>query len=479
MFVKYRLYVVTLLIIIISGGLIYLSYIRNIFNMASASTEDIYKDLFSGEFSDKIDIYISERSSHVISPDLIKYMGLNTIIFSSLKDLSILNKPSLLILHVDDITDVNLKPVDILNILTRSTSNINRLVIMFLNPDKNIDKTRIMFEIILKYYGYKKVRLIMPLEPYDQLSSDKLNGTLNKIHHNFYEAMAIGFSYNPNGVIIIEDLYDMPQMIIKILDWSRFIQKPISEPRLLRLLGSNSIIDQKGVNYLGYIGWKTSDLSGCGGTIGTIYVKVDYFYTNVTTLTGKTYHAWFAHIEHSAKGYATTCCWPFWPFCGTQYHYPSKFVSETNWKTSTFPGQVLDDWNPKNVGTAQTITFTVTWNVGLSLGRQSSLTVSYSTTTSVSMPNAPSYSWFDESTPSSGVARARHELVIPQDYDISRLNNVLFTVEPTSVAFLDPDKPGGVMPMILSHYFYTQFNTGESGSISFNVYLYDSSYREY
>jgi len=199
----------------------------------------------------------------------------------------------------------------------------------------------------------------------------------------------------------------------------------------------------------------------------------------VTTLTGKTYHAWFAHIEHSAKGYATTCCWPFWPFCGTQYHYPSKFVSETNWKTSTFPGQVLDDWNPKNVGTAQTITFTVTWNVGLSLGRQSSLTVSYSTTTSVAMPNTPSYNWFDESTPSSGVARARHELVTPQNYDISRLNNVLFTVEPTSVAFLDPDKPGGVMPMILSHYFYTQFNTGESGSISFNVYLYDSSYGEY
>jgi len=474
MFVKYRLYVVALLIIIISGGLIYLSFIRNIFNTTSASTEDIYKDLFSGEFSNKIDIYISERSSHVISPDLIKYMGLNTIIFSSLKDLSILNKPSLLILHVDDITDVNLKPVDILNILTRSTSNINRLVIMFLNPDKNIDKTRIMFEIILKYYGYKKVRLIMPLEPYDQLPSDKLNGTLNKIHHKFYEAMAIGFSYNPNGVIIIEDLYDMPQTIIKILDWSRFIQKPISEPRLLRLLGSNSIIDQKGVNYLGYIGWKTSDVSGCGGTIGTIYVKVDYFYTNVTALTGKTYHAWFAHIEHSAKGYATTCCSSFWPFCGTQYHYPSKFISETNWRTSTFPGQVLDEWNPKNVGTAQNMTFIVAWNAKTS----SFLTVSYSTT-SVSMPNTPSYSWFDESTPSSGVARARHELVTPQDYDISRLNNVLFTVEPTSVAFLDPDKPGGVMPMILSHYFYTQFNTGESGSISFNVYLYDSSYREY
>jgi len=41
---------------------------------------------------------------------------------------------------------------------------------------------------------------------------------------------------------------------------------------------------------------------------GIVAVKVDYYYANVATPRGITYHAWFIHPMSSAKGYQTACC---------------------------------------------------------------------------------------------------------------------------------------------------------------------------
>jgi len=177
-----------------------------------------------------------------------------------------------------------------------------------------------------------------------------------------------------------------------------------------------------------------------------------------------------AHVEHDAKGYRTQCS------SSTYDHYPQTFISKTNWMTSIWPGQVLDDWGPKNVGTSSTISFAVGWSAGAQLGLSGtsvSATVQYSTSTS--MPNAPYYEWYDMTDPAAGLAMAKHIVQVPQGYDISNLDGVMFSVDPTSIAFLDPDKSGGDLPMIVSHEFTTTLNTGDTVTISFSASLYPTA----
>jgi len=70
--------------------------------------------------------------------------------------------------------------------------------------------------------------------------------------------------------------------------------------------------------------------------------------------------------------------------------------------------------------------------------------------------------------------KAAYTVILPNGYGESKLNNVLFTVKPSSIALLDPNKPGGDLPMILQHYFYTELNSGDSVNISFRVYLWEN-----
>lgn len=79
------------------------------------------------------------------------------------------------------------------------------------------------------------------------------------------------------------------------------------------------------------------------------------------------------------------------------------------------------------------------------------------------------------SDPPYGIVKTLHLVQLPYTYSESNLNNVLFTVEPTSVAFLDPAKYGGFLPMILSHRFWTVLNTGDVAYIEFTAALYTSS----
>ncbi|WP_440060221.1 hypothetical protein ACSU1N_03530 [Thermogladius sp. 4427co] len=243
----------------------------------------------------------------------------------------------------------------------------------------------------------------------------------------------------------------------------------VKERGLNAIFGSTTITGIQGFNFIGYIGWITTNFTGavCGETTGYMAVKVDYFYANAT-LNGKVYHGFLVHIEHSAKGYQTTCC--SLTSCSTINHYPKTFISKTDWKTTMWPGQVLDDWQPKNASSASNITYQIAWGTGAQSGSAPIVSVSYSTP--ITESNHIYYEWYDTSDPPYGVAAAKHILNVPSGYDESKLNNVLFTVAPSSIGFLDPDKPGGSLPMIISHTFETELNTGDKASISFSVKLF-------
>ncbi len=57
-----------------------------------------------------------------------------------------------------------------------------------------------------------------------------------------------------------------------------------------------------------------------------------------------------------------------------------------------------------------------------------------------------------------------------------------YTLEPSSIGLLDPNKPGGFLPMIVDHEFKTEFQKQvwwwtdtKTIDISFTVALYDSN----
>jgi len=183
------------------------------------------------------------------------------------------------------------------------------------------------------------------------------------------------------------------------------------------VVGGQSIFPGSAWIFIGYIGWITANFTGsvCGEVTGTMYVKVDYYYASVTTPSGKTYYGFMAHVEHSAKGYRTECCTQscLGPFCSTSCstndHYPQIFISKTNWMTSTWPGQVLDDWGPRGVGTSATITYVVAWSAGVQPGAsQSSASAIVQYNTSITSPNAPYYDWYDMTDPEAGIAVTKH-----------------------------------------------------------------------
>jgi hypothetical protein len=151
------------------------------------------------------------------------------------------------------------------------------------------------------------------------------------------------------------------------------------------------------------------------------------------------------------------------------FHYPKTFISETDWKTSIWAGQILGEWGPKNAGSAATISYT------LSIG-SARATIQYSI--GFTEPYAPYYEWFDISDPPYGIAKAEHNVKVPWFYDTLKLINKQFTVEPSSIGFLDPNKDGGYLPMIITHTFTTYLNTGDSATIKFGVRLWTDKYEE-
>jgi len=216
---------------------------------------------------------------------------------------------------------------------------------MVLNTARDMEAVETAIDVVLKLYGSRNIIPVLPLDP-KSIGSDKLVAPM--LHRAMYSAEALVFTFNPVGVIVVESLKDLPQTLVMVAKWSGLIPYGALPSAVV---GDQSI-------FIGYIGWITTNSTGavCGEVTGTMYVKVEYYYASVTTPGGETYHGFMAHVEHSAKGYRTQCCTQSCVLgfcstsCSTNDHYPQIFISKTNWMTSTWPGQVLDDWGPRGVG---------------------------------------------------------------------------------------------------------------------------------
>ncbi|WP_167827882.1 hypothetical protein [Pyrolobus fumarii] len=414
-----------------------------------------------------IHVYISLDAARYINITSLEELGLNVTIFD-VNTFPKLEQKSILIVNV---TDFSHNPAAILSQLIDSSRNTSHLVIVVLNPNRDEVLSKKAMQVMLKYYGYRHTRPLLILEP--PKDSGKSHRAL-EVKRSVFTAQALVFSINPIGMVVVYDITDFEQTLLLVVKWARLINIKDAEGNATfsGIFGSPSMLSIENFKHVGYVGWITSNFIGsdCGEITGYMAVKVDYYYANRSTSIG-VYHAWLAHIEHSAKGYQTLCCNP-WPFCFTYNHYPKVFVSKTDWNTDMWPGQVLDDHQPKNAGTAKTVTYTIAWQLDLELGGEAKAVVSYTalavSTTSVS----PYYEWYDISDPPLGVAAAKHYLKVPSTVDESKLSGVLFTVESSSIGFLDPNRDGGFLPMIVSHEFETTLNTGDKASISFSVELW-------
>jgi len=380
-----------------------------------------------------IKAYISEGALKHINVSAIEPLGIGVSQFR-FPSVPRIEDESIIILHVDDFK--NSEPAEALAKLDDATANRSKYVLIVLNTARDTEAVKTVINVTLKLYGSRNITPVLPLDP-GSIRDDKLATPV--LHEAMYSAEALVFTFNPVGVVVVETLIDFPQTLVMVAKWGGLVPH---EALPSVVVDGQSIFPGYAWTYIGYIGWITASTTRaiCYETTGIMYVKVDYYHASVTTPGGKTYHRFMAHVEHGAEGYRTQCCTQscWWIF------YPQTFISKTDWMTSTWPGQVLDDWEPKNVG------------IGF-------------------MPNAPYYEWYDMTDPAAGIAMAKHVVKLPDKYLISNLSGVIFGVESASIAFLDPDRPGGVSPMMVKHEFATVFNTGDTATIGFGVSLYQTT----
>jgi len=359
-------------------------------------------------------------------------------------------------------------------LLTRILSTCRKCAVAYLNIDPKVRGLEAeavdSYSAVLKALGSIGVEPIIPLSPDQPVNNDKLG--IGLIHPVLESADMIVFTADPPGLIIVETLSvkDFHIVLGAVLEWSELLSQSEIPPEA-RIPHQSMVSGPTNMLLLGYIGWITNSTygRGCGEETGRQYVYTRYYYGNVTAATGVTYHVWYVYTMHAGVGFKTTCTWQ------TYNHYPRLFETTIHWRTDTWPGQVLDDWQPKNVGSARTIQYSM--SAGISAGtRNMQVSVSYST--GFTEPYAPYFTVTDHTNPDMGRVRVRH-WVERGGFSESRLNNMVFTVEPSSFGFLDPNKPGGVMPMIIYQSFYMELNTGDSVNIAFQAYLRDSSYSVY
>ena len=306
-------------------------------------------------------------------------------------------------------------------------------VIVLCKVDKN--EKRIFLEAWLKALTRAKYK--MPIIPISKASKDKKS---LKIDERVLNADIVALSVKPFGIFVVEHSNDPTSDL-------RLITRTFNEEKSVESLSTNI----KNFKYIGYIGWKSKTLEN----VGKECVKVDYYIAK-TTVGGKTYRFFLANTQHSAIGY--------------NGYSPKKFVSITDWNTATWEGQVLHQWGPKNEGSNTQITFT------LSAGAQGEEPVA-SATISYSVQGGLKISWKDQTIPDKGLVKTLHE--IPDSK-----SDVTYTLEPSSIGLLDPNKQGGVLPMIVDHEFKTELQKWwlwpdtKTIDISFTVALYDSNVAE-
>ncbi|MEZ0393440.1 MAG: hypothetical protein ABWK00_00095 [Desulfurococcaceae archaeon] len=379
---------------------------------------------------------------------------------------------ALIFVHASDV--VRGKHLSYLDALLKLLSSCNKCAVALLNVDPKLDRGDAMFaeEVIMKVYGGLGINPVLPLEP--GAVTDKLSGFL--LHEVLSSADMLVFTFNPPGTIIVERLgpVDFARVLGAILEWTELVN-PTTLPKNARIEHSSLIRAPKGMVLVGLLGWISNYTYGkaCGEITGRQMVYVRYYYGNNTSAAGKLYHVWYVYVQHSGVGYETQCNW--WIFRYTVYHYPKRFLTTTDWRTTTWPGQVVDDWQPKNVGSAVVVHYHVTSGISVGLGKYFSAEVQYSTGFTETTPGVPYYTWLDRSEPADGIVRTEH-VVNQGTFKDSQMTGLIFTVEPSSFGFLDPDRPGGTMPMIITQSFYMELNTGDYVNVTYGLALWSTQF---
>ncbi len=353
------------------------------------------------------------------------------------------------------------KPLDIMNSLAARMSSGGGFVVVLSGAN---DQRQNFLGAWMKALTINHAK--MPVMPIISFSSDKKSFTIDT---RMFTAPLIAFSFKPFGVSISESALDLASNVawaVNNFESEAGVPSTASISSILEGGGaqsqgsSNQIssLTESGMSFIGYIGWRTSDIHGWFGEYeGTQSVKVEYYYTSATTGNGK-YEFFLAHIWHSAYG---VCAW-------TGCYSPNTWDSVTDWKTSTYAGQVLHDWGPKNSGTNAQVTFGLTVGADAT-GPQASASITYG------VPGGLQIDWADQTVPQNGYVKAHENMHThgPDNHDTT------YTVEPTSTGFLDPTLPAGGEPMIVSHSFSVTVDIdccgGSGTSLSFNAWLYSNS----
>jgi len=361
-------------------------------------------------------------------------------------------KKLVMVIHVDYI--LRQGPANILGKLAKIFKSVKSFQVIILNPSKSIQKGRLIFQLLLKLLGYYNIRLVLPCKSIVKAGNKKRIVCI--LHPAIYRAAALAVSYNPTGIVIIENLFEPTQDIINAV--KMYVGSPKLELdnviTMKRLVAYFDITRLSGFKFVGYIGWIEANATGrvCHEVTGRMWIKVEYYYTSEAV--GDRKYEWFlAYVIHSAKGLVTICN-------GATYsHTPVKFVDKFDWMTYVWPGQQLWYWGPKGDGGPTT---TVTYKATVGLQGETpvaQVSVSYSITTKGS-----AYEWYNDGNPKKGIIIIVHEL-------LNGKPEHLYTVEPSSIGLLDSAKEGGTEPMILYQYFETQFTYGDTAKIQFYAYI--------
>jgi len=265
------------------------------------------------------------------------------------------------------------------------------------------------------------------------------------------------FSFNPNGVVVVESMHDIPQSLVLILEWTGIIGEQDFDKLPGFLKGPKMTSAITGFTPIGYIGWITTITAGSGEPEGYVAVKVEYYRAVSKPSSEPRLRGWLVLVQHSAKVYSATCGQPH---CEGSEHYLAALTSETDWMTRMWTEQSLLDWGPKSTGEGVVLSFNVSWATAYA-------SLSYS----VEEGGSLSYEWFDMSDPQLGSAKVRYVVRALPGSNSSKVKGVLFTAGQASVGLLAPAKSGEELPLVVSHQLTTTLDTGVSATLRFATYI--------
>ena len=381
---------------------------------------------------------------HIIgkAKDFIDYVWLNSTLTNRVfihKDIDGLLRHSavdipVIIFYIDDV--INIDPDRTITAVRHFLREKRSYQIIFLNPTSEAKKSQRAYTLVNNLFKKRNETLFLPYE----ITSDSKSEA--KVHDALFTAKLVAYSANPCGTFISNDI---SLSALSVALWCF-----LDTPHLHRTIPAGeyySITRLEGFSLIGYIGWLHASAGSSINYGGDMWVKVEYYYANGHPK----YTWWLAYVMHSAVGDTGGIDSP-----------PVWFKTMTYWMTDIYPGQVLWDWEPKNVQTSATITYSFSISISENISAQFS--VSYS---------APASSYFeiyDKGNPGAGE-------VITEHYVRNAKASVRYTVEPSSICLLDPDKPGGTTPVVVKHVMETEFDNDAAGpaEISFEALLYPTS----